>query len=103
MNKYTIEITNHTHSKSELIEYMELSRERFTSREFKEILLNSLFFFAAESNEFMMLSATVKCDGREVFTVRCDTTVDGSNIRSTITAARPKEKYTYIRTMTIAA
>ena len=100
MNKYTVEVINNTHG-SELLEYLEMSRSRFTYRDFKKIIA-SMFFSTAVSNENDSLTAYVKCDGKNVFNVKCNTVTDGSVINSYFSLARPREQWIPFRVMNVA-
>ena len=104
MKTYTIEICNCKRRGEKLIELIEFERPRFSNRDFKYILLNSLFWEACRGGcDSEHLTANVKCDGEIVMVIRSDTKVDGSTITAYITAARPSEKYRLIRTMEIAS
>ena len=101
MKKYTVEIINHTAKGAELLEFWELDRPRITRQDYRNII-TGLFYSAAESIRYAFLSARVRCEGEEVFTVKCDTKKSASSIHSYISAARPREKFVHLRTMTVA-
>ncbi len=101
MKKYTIEIINRTEG-TDLVEFFQLSRKHFTSREFKDYVLSRLFEIACEGCEYSRLIAKVRGVDKELFAVKCDTEADGSTIRSFISMARPSEVFMPLRTMTVA-
>ena len=104
MKTYTIEICNCKRRGEELIELIEFERPRFSNRDYKYILLNSLFWEACQGGiESKLLRAVVRCNGEKVLTFVCNTETDGETINAVITAARPREIYRRIRTMNIAS
>lgn len=102
MRKYTVEILNHRKGGAEILEYIVLECTRMTKRDYSNILMG-LTYWASDSYLYKYLTARVCCEGKEVYTIKCDTNVDGSNIRSDILVARPGEKFFRVRTVTIAA
>jgi hypothetical protein len=103
MKTYRIDFCRTKRNGEENLLIMELPRERFTRREFKDCVIAQLFELAGEGSRNKMLSAYVSCDGRKVLTFRCDTKVDGSTIDAHVYVARPREIFHKLRTMTIAA
>ena len=103
MKTYTIHFNRAKRSGEENLLVMEFQRERFTSREFKNYVLYHLFDLAGEGRGNKWLSAYICCDGEKVLTVRCHTETDGANITAVFYAARPREVFHKLRTMTIAA
>lgn len=103
MKTYRIDFCRTKRNGEENLLIMELPRERFTRREFKDCVIAQLFELACEGIENKMLSAYVSCDGRKMLTFRCDTQVDGSTIDAHVYAARPREVFHHLRTMNIAS
>jgi len=103
MKTYRIDFCRTKRNGEENLLIMELPRERFTRREFKDCVIAQLFELAGEGSRNKMLFAYVSCDGRKVLTFRCDTKVDGSTIDAHVYVARPREVFHKLRTMTIAA
>lgn len=104
MKTYTAEILNCTRNGDELIAVLEFERDCLTSHDFKDIILNTLFFEACQGGcDSEHLTAIVKRNGETVMVIRSDTKVDGSTIDAVITCARPREKYRHLRTMNIAS
>lgn len=101
MQKYTVEFINHTSKGTELLEFWELDRNRITRRDYRNIIA-CLFYSAAESIRYAFLTARVRCEGEDVFTVKCDTKTSASTIRAYVSAARPREKFVPLRAMTVA-
>ena len=91
MKNYTIDIFRVTRKGREHEIRIELPRERFTAREYKGILLPTLFDLACEGRSHKHLDAVIQCDGVKVLTVRCDTEAEGSEITAHFVAARPRE------------
>ena len=102
MNKYKIETFSCRRKGEEPLVLLEFERERFTYREYKDLLLSTLFDLAGTSYEYKHIGARVFCNDNKVLTMYCDTTVDGSTITAHIKAARPREKFCHIRDMIIA-
>ena len=102
MKNYTIYTYRVTHRGRELLEIKEFPRPRFTNRDWKNIMVPSLFFLAATSCDYKHLDAELFCDGKKVLTVRCNTKVDGSTITAYMDAARPREIFRPLRAMRIA-
>lgn len=98
---YSVDIINHTSKGQELIERIEMDRRRLTSREYKNVVLG-MSYWAAESFRYNKLTARVRADGKDVFTIKCDTRQTCSCIRSIFSIARPSEKFVRVRSMTIA-
>lgn len=102
MNTYTITTYLITRKGREIIEIVEFERARWTSREYKEILLPNLTWLAGRGIEYCWLDAEIRRNGELILDVRCDTRMHGSTITATIAAARPRERYRRLRTMTLA-
>ena len=102
MNNYSIDIYRVGRKGRELVMRMEFPRERFTNREYKDILIPALFDLACEGDHYKRLDAVVMRDGTKVWTVCSDTKVDGSTITAYIKAARPREIFRPLRAMRIA-
>lgn len=105
MNTYTIHFNRAKRSGEENLLVMEFQRERFTSREFKNYVLYHLFDLAGDGRKNKWLSAYIFCNGKKVLTVRCYTVeeTDRATIKAVFYAARPREIFHKLRTMTIAA
>ena len=109
MKQYTIEFFYTKRSGEELLIRMEFEREHFTNHEFKDYVLLTLFDLACQGSEYKALTARVKCEGKDVLTVKCDTVVgpytspDSLNeINAFVSVARPREKFRRHRVMNIA-
>lgn len=102
MKNYTLYTYRVTRKGRELIEIKEFPRPRFTNKDWKDILVPTLYFLAATSNAYKNLDAVLFCDGVKVLTVRCSTRTDGSTITAYMDAARPREVFRPLRAMTIA-
>lgn len=98
---YSVDIINHTSKGQELIERIEMDRRRLTSWEYKNIILG-MSYWAAESFRYSALTARVRADGNDLFTIKCDTKQTCSCIRSIFSVARPSKKFIRVRSMTIA-
>lgn len=98
---YSVDIINHTRKGQELIERIEMERSRLTSREYKNVILG-MSYWAAESFRYSALTARVRADGNDLFTIKCDTKQTCSRIRSIFSIARPSERFVRVRSMTIA-
>lgn len=101
MHRYIIEIRNHRHRKTELLELITIERDHFTKKNFNT-LLNILKSYIFEGREYGFMKSRVFCDGKEMFTVKADTSQEGPVIKSTLFVARPGEKYMPIRQMILA-
>ena len=101
MKKYTVDFENRTRRQPRFIEAWEYTGP-FFPREHFENIIRVLFYNAASGCDFDHLIARVKCEGSDVFSVKSDTTVDGSRIWATITMAKPHDHFRYLRTMVIA-
>lgn len=103
MKMYTVDFENVTRGqlKDRHLQAFEFSGNCFPREHFSNII-RDLFWHAAQSIDFKHLRAIAKCDGEEIFTVKCDTTVDGSRIWADISMAKPHDRFRYIRTMCIA-
>lgn len=103
MKTYTVDFENVTRGqlKDRFLQAFEFKGEFFPREHFSNII-RDLFYAAAQSIDFKHLRATAKCDGEEIFTVKCDTTVDGSRILADISMAKPHDRFRYVRTMCIA-
>lgn len=102
MAQYKITITNQKRRGQELLEIHEYDGAPCFSKEQYENTIASLFFYAAQSIDYKCLDAVVERDGQKVLKMVMDTHVDGSTIYSILKAARPREKYRFIRRMTVA-
>ena len=102
MKNYTIDIFRVGRKGRELAMRLEFPREHFTNREYKGILLPALFDLAGEGPRYKRLDAVVMRDGIKVWTVCCDTKVDGSEITAYLKSARPREIFRPLRAMRIA-
>lgn len=99
MKNYTVEfIANHKlGTEKELLEYWKMDRERFTHHDYKNIIRN-LFYFAAESCENAFLNARISENGKELFTIDCNTITEITNITAHINI-----NGTELRAMSIAS
>ena len=100
--RYEVELFNDTANEHEWLETMVFFRPRFSARDFKELVLISIFQYAAESIDYKNLSGSICCDGDLVLNIKSDVTVDGSTIYSDVSLARPDEAYRHYRRMFIA-
>ncbi len=101
MKNYSIDFVTVTRKGEELALRMEFQREHFTNREYKDLLIRTLFGLATEGPDYVNLTAHIKRDAYEFLTVACDTEADGSEITAYLRAARPREKYRHLRAMRI--
>ena len=101
MKNYKIDFLVEKRRGEFLVSRMEMEREQFTTSEYK-VCIKTLFEIACRGIEFQYLTAKISCDGNKFLTIRCNTEVDGSDITAYIFAARPREKYRYLRKMVIA-
>ena len=95
MNVYRIVIINNKTNEPETI--MEMSRPRFTKREY-DVMLQEMFMLAAESIDYQHLTAEIYCNGIQVHSIHCDTVVDGSRITAVVHMGYTR----FIRNMAIA-
>ena len=101
MHSYIIENRNHRHRKTELLELISITGDRFTKKDFNT-LMDTLKSYIFEGREYCFMTSRVYCDGKEMFTVKADTSQEGPVIKSTFFVARPGEKYMPIRQMILA-
>lgn len=102
MKLYRAKIWRASETGRELIEVLEFSRVRFTKHDYRNIV-TGMFYWAATSNQYMTLTAEVFCEDEALFTITCDTTIDGAEISCDINVVRPKERPAFVRHMMIAA
>lgn len=102
MAQYKITIINQKPRKSECVEIHEYDNAPIFSKSMYDNTVASMFFYAAQSVDYRCLDATVERDGEKILHLVMDTHVDGSTIYSILKVARPREKYRFIRTMTVA-
>ena len=102
MKTYTLYTYSVTRKGRELLEIKEFPRPRFTKREYKGILIPSLYYMAGTGYEYSKLDAELFCDGKLVLSARCNTEADGPAITAYISVARPREKFHPLRPMIIA-
>jgi len=102
MAQYKITITNQKRRSQELLEIREYDNAPIFSKSMYKYTVASMFFYAAQSIDYKCLDAIVERDGKKVLHLVMDTRVDGSTIDAILKAARPREKYRYIRTLNIA-
>ena len=87
----------------EIYEILEFQRERFTRRDWKNVIL-SAFSLAALSNEYQSLCVDVECNGKTAFTVHCNTITQDypdQKLMACIIVATPK-RIEHVRNMVIA-
>lgn len=101
MKKYTVEFINHTSKGNEFLEFWEMSRQTFSKYDYKQILRN-LFWYGARSYQYAFLTARVRCEGEDVFVIKCDTKTSRDGIYSYVSMARPREQYFPMRVMAVA-
>ena len=101
MAHYEVEFKNIKKRDTEWLETHEFDWPFFTKTAFDNVVC-TLFFYAAQSTDYNNLDAIVKRDGEKVLHFTMDTKTDGSTVYSILRAARPREKYRYIRTMIVA-
>ena len=99
---YKITITNQKARGEELLEIHEYDGTPIFSKAMYDNTIAAMFFYAAQSIDYRCLDAIVERDGVEVLHLIMNTHADGSTIYSVLKAARPREKYRYIRTMIVA-
>ena len=102
MAQYKITINNQKPRSQELLEIHEYDEAPCFFKSMYENTVASLFFYAGQSIDYKCLDAVVERDGQKVLHLVMDTRDDGSTINAILKAARPREKYRYIRTMNIA-
>lgn len=103
MAQYKITITNQKPLFQEPLEIHEYDGSLCFSKSMYENTVASMFFYAAQSIDYKCLDAFVERYGQEVLHFVMDTIVDGSTIDAILTAARPREKYRFIRMMNIVS
>lgn len=102
MAQYKITITNQKPRSEELLEIREYDDVPIFAKSMYENTVAAMFFYAAQSIDYKCLDAVVERDNQKVLHMVMDTNVDGSTIYSILRAARPREKYQFIRKMMIA-
>lgn len=103
MKVYSIDIFRVGRKGRELCERLEFPREHFTNREYKDYLITHLLYLASEGSYYKHLDAVCMCEGRKFLTVRCDTEAEGATITARLTAARPREIFRPLKTVSIAS
>lgn len=99
--QYSIDFYSQKRRGDEFELRLEWPSQYFSSRQYKEYLIQSLFNLAAEGCHNEHLVAYVKRDGEKILTVYCDTVMDGSTVTAYLRAARPREVFWPLRTMVI--
>lgn len=102
MADYTMEFARMEHSTYFNVCTIHCKRERFTNREFKNVLLNTLFMFSATDCEYQYMKAVVKRDGVPVLYAKSVTVVDGSQIDAYVRIGKDETKLHPYRVMNVA-
>lgn len=77
-------------------------RDSFTRREFKNVLLNTLFMFSATNCDNQYMKAVVERDGIPVLYARSVTVVDGSQIDAYVRIGKDETRLHLYRVMNVA-
>lgn len=101
MKTYTIDTFRITRKGREFLERVERLSPFFSSRDYK-LAVESLGFWAAQGIENKDMVSEIRRDGALIGVLRGETRVDGARIWENVYFARPREKYGFVRCLTIA-
>lgn len=101
MKKYNVKIISNSPKGSELLEYWELERERFTSRDYRNII-TGLFYYGASSYRYSNLTAIVRCEEHDLFSIKNLTSQTFNGIMSHIMTANTGSVFTLQGVMPVA-
>lgn len=102
MAEYTIKFTRLERYTYVNVCTIHCKRDRFTRREFKDALLNTLFMFSAINCDYQYMKAVVERDSIPVLYAKSVTVVDGSQIDAYIRIGKDETKLHPYRVMNVA-